>query len=103
VTFPKGQLPPVKGFWSLTLYNEHHFFHPNDLKRYSLGTKNKTLKPNGDGSLTLYVQAGPPEEGKRTNWLPAPKGDFSLYVRCYWPEDAITDGKWTPPAVTKVE
>jgi hypothetical protein len=41
VTFSAGQLPPVEGFWSLTLYNEHHFFHPNDLKRYSLGTKNK--------------------------------------------------------------
>ena len=22
------QLPPARGFWSLTLYNEHHFFHP---------------------------------------------------------------------------
>src|SRR5262245_3890719 len=99
MTFPKGQLPPVKGFWSLTLYNEPHFFHPNDLKRYSLGTKNKTLKPNEDGSLTLYVQADPPEEGKRSNWLPAPKGEFSLYVRCYWPDAAIAEGKWTPPAV----
>jgi hypothetical protein len=35
ITFPKGQLPPVKGFWSLTLYDEHHLFHPNALKRYS--------------------------------------------------------------------
>jgi hypothetical protein len=102
ITFPKGQLPPVKGFWSLTLYNEHHFFHPNDLKRYSLGTKNKGLKMNDDGSLTLYVQADPPEEAKRSNWLPAAKGDFSLYVRCYWPDEAITEGKWTPPAVMKV-
>src|SRR5262245_57528338 len=57
VTFARGQLPPVKGFWSLTLYNEHHFFAPNALKRYSLGTKNKDLKFNEDGSLTLYVQA----------------------------------------------
>ena len=103
VTFPKGQLPPVKGFWSLTLYNEHHFFHPNDLNRYSLGTKNKGLKPNDDGSLTLYVQTDPPEESKRSNWLPAPKADFSLYVRCYWPDAAITDGKWTPPGVVRRE
>ena len=44
ITFPKGQMPPVKGFWSLTLYNADHFFHQNPLKRYSLGTKNKNLK-----------------------------------------------------------
>ena len=32
MTFAPGQEPPVNGFWSLTLYNEHHFFHPNDLE-----------------------------------------------------------------------
>ena len=41
VPFPKGQLPPVKGFWSLTVYNPEHLFYPNALKRYALGTKNK--------------------------------------------------------------
>ena len=40
----EGQTPPVNGFWSLTLYNEHHFFAPNEIKRYSIGTKNKALK-----------------------------------------------------------
>jgi hypothetical protein len=103
VTFAKGQLPPVKGFWSLTLYNEHHFFAPNELKRYSLGTKNKTLQYNADGSLTLYVQAEPPAEEKRSNWLPAPESDFSLYLRAYWPQAAITSGTWTPPAVVRLE
>src|SRR5262249_56553050 len=84
VTFPKDQTPPVNGFWSLTLYNEHHFFVPNELKRYSLGTKNKSLKYNSDGSLTLYVQASAPGKDKESNWLPAPKdGAFSLYVRSY--------------------
>jgi hypothetical protein len=101
VTFPKDQTPPVNGFWSLTLYNEYHFFNPNDLKRYSLGTKNQNLKYNSDGSLTLYVQADPPPEAQRTNWLPAPKGDFSLYVRAYWPITPILDGSWTPPPVQK--
>ena len=41
---PKGHVPPVKGFWSLTLYNDEKFFFPNALNRFSLGTKNKTLK-----------------------------------------------------------
>ena len=40
---PKGQLPPVKGFWSLTVYNPEHLFYANALKRYALGTKNKSL------------------------------------------------------------
>jgi hypothetical protein len=103
VTFPKGQLPPVKGFWSLTLYNAHHFFSPNDQKRYSLGTKNKNLKYNDDGSLTLYVQSSTPGASKEDNWLPAPANeDFSLYVRAYWPEPAALDGTWTPPAVVRV-
>jgi hypothetical protein len=102
VTFAKDQTPPVNGFWSLTLYNEHHFFAPNDLQRYSLGTKNKTLKTNPDGSLTIHVQSEPPFEEQRTNWLPAPKGaDFSLYVRAYWPKTPVIDGSWMPPAVLK--
>lgn len=103
ITFPKDRTPPVNGFWSLTLYNEHHFFALNEMGRYSIGTKNKTLKLNPDGSLTIYVQSEAPTEAQRSNWLPAPKGaDFSLYVRAYWPKVEITDGSWTPPPVQRV-
>ena len=103
VRFPKGQTPPVSGFWSLTLYDVHHFFLPNDLKRFSLGTKNKNLKFNADGSLTILVQAEPPAAEQRPNWLPAPKsGDFTLYLRAYWPKTPIIDGSWTPPAVKRI-
>jgi hypothetical protein len=103
VTFATGEIPPVNGFWSLTVYNQNHFFEPNDIKRYSTGTKNKALKYNPDGSLTIYVQASPPPEGLRENWLPAPKnGDFSLYIRAYWPKVPIIDGSWTPPPVVPV-
>jgi hypothetical protein len=102
VTFAKGKTPPVNGFWSLTLYNEHHFFEPNTLKRYSVGTKNKSLKYNEDGSLTIYVQADEPPEEFKDNWLPAPKtGDFSLYIRAYWPKPETTNGEWSPPGVLK--
>ncbi|MBW8376188.1 DUF1254 domain-containing protein [Stenotrophomonas sp.] len=101
VTFPAGQLPPVQGFWSLTLYNQHHFFSPNAIERYSVGTKNKTLIANPDGSLTIYVQADAPSDPlQKANWLPAPEGEaFSLYIRAYWPQPAVTDGSWTPPPV----
>lgn len=101
VTFPKGATPPVNGFWSLTLYDEQHFFVPNALARYSLGTKNKSLSYNADGSLTVYVQEKSPGRGNEQNWLPAPAGDFSLYIRAYWPKTEIVDGGWTPPPVTK--
>ena len=101
VTFPKGQLPPVKGFWSLTLYNEYHLFHANRLNRYSLGTKSKSLQYNPDGSLTLYFGATSPGKDKETNWVPAPEGVFSLYLRNYWPEKAILDGSWAPPNVER--
>ena len=102
VTFAKDQVPPVRGFWSLTLYDGYHFFHPNDLKRYSLGTKNKTLIYNPDGSLTIYAGASSPGVGKESNWLPAPKELFSLYIRAYWPDQAILDGTWTPPTIEKL-
>jgi hypothetical protein len=102
VTFAKGELPPVDGFWSLTLYNKEHLFEPNKLNRFSLGTKNKSLKYNPDGSLTLYYQNESPGADKESNWVPAPKDEFSLYIRTYWPKAAVLDGSWKPPAVTRV-
>jgi hypothetical protein len=103
ITFAKDQIPPVKGFWSLTLYDAEHFFHANPLNRYSLGTKNKTLKLNPDGSLTVYAGAKSPGKDKESNWLPAPQGHFSLYLRAYWPDQPILDGTWMPPVITAVQ
>ncbi|MEW6438658.1 MAG: DUF1254 domain-containing protein [Pseudomonadota bacterium] len=101
VTFSSGQEPPVDGFWSLTLYNDKHLFHPNDLKRFSLGTKNKNLKRNADDSLTLYTGARSPGADKESNWLPAPDGHFSLYIRAYWGKRGVLDGSWLPPTIER--
>ena len=103
VTFARDQTPPVHGFWSLSIYNEHHFFVPNQIDRFSVGTKNRGLRYADDGSLTIYVQStAPGNEVQRANWLPAPKGDFSLYVRAYWPKTAVIDSSWTPPPVHRM-
>ncbi|WP_081881611.1 DUF1254 domain-containing protein [Bosea sp. LC85] len=102
VTFAKEGTPPVNGFWSLSIYNQHHFFVANPINRFSVGTKNKDLRLAADGSLTIYVQPDAPADPvQRANWLPAPKGEFSLYVRAYWPKAPAVDGSWTPPAVQK--
>jgi hypothetical protein len=101
LTFPKGQLPPVKGFWSLTMYDDKYFFVDNKLNRYNLSERNK-LKENADGSVTLHLQNESPGADKESNWLPAPKGKFVLMLRMYWPTEtppSIIDGTWQPPAV----
>ena len=103
ITFAKGQVPPVRGFWSITMYNHQHMFSPNALSRFSLGTKNKDLKYNADGSLTLYAGKRSPGKDKESNWLPAPDGNFSLYIRAYWGEQGILDGSWQPPAIEKTQ
>jgi len=99
VTFPARQTPPVDGFWSLTLYNKEHLFQPNVLNRFSLGTKSKSMKLSPGGALTIYVQNVSPGPDKQDNWLPAPKDNFSLYIRAYWPKAEITSGQWVPPLV----
>ena len=103
VTFAKGQLPPVKGFWSVTMYDPEHYFAPNSLKRYALGTKNKSLKTDADGGLTIYLGNKSPGKDKESNWLPAPAGSFSIWLRTYWPDQAILDGTWKPPVVSRLE
>ncbi|MEM7437082.1 MAG: DUF1254 domain-containing protein [Myxococcota bacterium] len=101
ITFEAGALPPVRGFWSMTLYSASHFFHENPLDRYSLGTKNSTLQYNADGSLTIYAGATSPGADLESNWLPAPDGPFSLYIRAYWGEAPILDGSWVPPKIVR--
>ncbi len=97
VTFK--QIPPVKGFWSITLYDKYHFLAPNALDRFALGTRSKHLRYEPDGSLIIYVQKDRPDADKVSNWLPAPADAFSLYIRAYWPLPAIEQGSWTPPPV----
>ena len=103
-TFKKGQLPPVRGFWSLTMYNGKYFFVANPINRYSISAR-QNLKPNPDGSVDLYIQKDSPGSDKESNWLPAPSGKFILMLRMYWPNEkdpSIVNGSWEIPPVKKV-
>jgi uncharacterized protein (TIGR03000 family) len=101
IHFDKGQTPPVKGFWSITMYNDQFFFVENPINRYTVSSRFKFTE-NPDGSLDLYIQKDSPGKDKEANWLPAPEGRFILMLRMYWPEQAVIDGAWKPPAVKKV-
>jgi hypothetical protein len=101
IHFDKGQLPPVKGFWSLTMYDAAYFFVENPLNRYSISARDD-LKENADGSVDLLIQNESPGKDKESNWLPAPGGRFILMLRMYWPDDqppSIIDGSWKIPEV----
>ena len=101
--FAKGELPPVKGFWSLTMYDEAMFFVANPINRYSMSLRTSPkLEP--DGSLVIYIQNESPGSDKEANWLPSPKGKFHLMLRLYWPNEdnpSILDGSWVIPPVKK--
>ena len=99
--FDKSQLPPVKAFWSLTMYNEKQAFVSNSMQRYAIGSRDR-LRYNRDGSLDIYIQYERTDERKVSNWLPAPPDAFNLMLRAYWPDQVVLDGKWMPPAVQRV-
>ena len=103
IRFPKGKLPPVKGFWSLTMYDEQMFFVENPINRYSMSLRTNPTY-DADGSLAIYIQHESPGQDREANWLPAPKGKFHLMLRLYWPDEsapALIDGSWMVPAVEK--
>ncbi len=100
--FPKGQLPPVNGFWSLTMYDKNYFFVDNPLNKYTVSERNK-LVANKDGSVDILIQHESPGKDKEANWLPAPKDDFILMLRFYWPKEPILDSKWELPGVQMVK
>ncbi len=105
IHFDKGQFPPVKAFWSITLYDPDFFFVPNAINRYELSQRNKFVT-NPDSSVDMYLQAESPGKAKEANWLPAPKGKFSLVMRMYWPTataPSIVDGTWTPPGAKRAD
>lgn len=97
LTFAAGELPPVKAFWSLTLYDEDHYLVPNEANKYAIGDRDELVFEE-DGSLVLTI--GATKAG--SNWLPAPAGKFfQLILRCYWPTGGLLDATWSVPGVRR--
>jgi hypothetical protein len=95
--FGPNQLPDVKYFWSLTMYDLTNNLVPNPIDRWAIGSLAGGYQKAADGSLTLYVQKDSPGKDKEANWLPAPAGDFWVVFRTYGPGPKIVDQTWTLP------
>ena len=110
LTFPRGELPPVNAFWSLTMYDgKTQLLIENPINRYLINSPMlPTMKMNADGSLTLYIQNKSPGADKESNWLPAPNGSIYLVMRLYWPKTEppsilpAGQGTWKPPGIKRV-
>lgn len=101
LNFPAGGLPPNKAFWSLTMGDAKNRFVANPINRYSVGDRSG-LVPNPDGSVDIYIQNTAPA-GHESNWLPAPSGNFILWLRVYLPGQAVLDGSYIVPPVVEAQ
>jgi hypothetical protein len=94
--------PPVDAFWSLTMYDASKFYLvANTIDRYSIGDRTPGLASGDDGSVTIYIQLDPPDDDKRSNWLPTPDGRFRPLMRMYQPRAEVLNGDYILPAITK--
>ncbi len=98
--FPAGGLPPNKAFWSITMGDAKNQLVANPLNRYSVSDRTG-LAQNPDGSVDIFIQNVAPA-GHESNWLPAPSGNFILWLRVYIPGETILQGKYTVPPVAIV-
>ncbi len=99
--FPAGGLPPNNAFWSLTMGDAKNHFVANPINRYSVGDRSG-LAQNPDGSVDIYIQNTAPA-GHESNWLPAPSGNFILWLRVYLPGQTILNGQYQVPPVVEVK
>ncbi|MBP7082036.1 MAG: DUF1254 domain-containing protein [Rhodocyclaceae bacterium] len=111
LTFPKGQMPPVNSFWSVTMYDgKSQLLIENPINRYLINSPMLSgMKKNADGSLTIYIQKDSPGKEKEPNWLPAPNDTVYLAMRLYWPKIEAPsilppgEGTWQPPGIVKAK
>jgi hypothetical protein len=105
IRFAPGQLPPVNAFWSMTMYElPSSLLTANPLNRYLLNSPMlPQMKRDADGGLTLYIQNESPGADKEANWLPAPKGQFWVPLRLYWPKEEVLNGTWKKPPMQRIK
>jgi hypothetical protein len=101
--FAKNETPPVDGFWSLTMYGPKGLLVANPIDRYAISDRTKGIQRDPNGGLTFYLQKDSPGKDREANWLPCPKDEFTVWLRCYLQHKSVTEGKWKAGAIQRVD
>jgi hypothetical protein len=102
LTFPAGQVPKAKRFWSLTAYTPQSIeLIRNRKDKYVVASYSEGLESNADGSLSVYMARDLPAGVPVANWLPIPRGPFNTMLRVYGPEGSIADNPYVPPPIER--
>lgn len=88
---------PANNFWSFMVYdNQTRSMLETDQKSAGLDSLNPTVKPNADGSYTMWFGPKPPK-GHEGNWIQTiPRKSFNVLLRLYGPEQPWFDKTWKP-------
>jgi hypothetical protein len=81
---------PVREFWALTIYDKDTAALFRESTRLTLGSLDKGLHKNADGSVDIYIGPKAPA-GQESNWLYTPSGKgWWPWFRLYGPEQAFS-------------
>jgi hypothetical protein len=94
--------PPVKQYWSATVYDGATHALIRDKKWSSRSSNSPGLQKNLDGSMDVYFAPKAPA-GKESNWVPTnSSGAFEVIFRLYGPEKSFFEKKWILPDIEKL-
>ena len=101
LTFPAGQIPQAKRFWSVTAYLPRTLeLVPNRADKYLVARYTPGLVTNPDGSITITMAPTRPAGVPMANWLPVPRRQFVVAMRAYGPTGNTANPNYAPPAIT---
>jgi hypothetical protein len=96
--------PPVKTFWSIVLYDpQTRSLLQTDQQFPSIGSQQKGLQTNADGSVDVYFGPKAPA-GKENNWVQTlPGKGWNTVLRLYSPLEPYFDKTWRPGEIELVQ